>query len=90
MTDPCKAIASLESLNGEISQLASAIRWEGERIADEWEGLRRVGGQRADHAAKLLSRLRPVLRDLGAFCQRVEGEIDGMVADPFERKDEAA
>lgn len=37
------------------------------------------------NAATLLSRLRPILRELAGFCETCESQIDGLMADPFGR-----
>lgn len=87
---PEEAIAKLEtSLRKQINKQVSLLGYECERIEEEWEGLRLAGGQRADHAAMLLARLRPHLRDLASFLTRCEKQLDGYVADPFQRKEPA-
>jgi ABC-type transporter Mla subunit MlaD len=83
--EPEHAIDTVADLAGQVARMSSFLRAETEDIADAWEGLRIAGGQRADHAALLLGRLRPHLRDLAAFCKNVETQIDTMVADPFGR-----
>lgn len=84
--EPEKLIEQLGELMGQINRHVSFMRAETEDIDDAWEGLRQAGGQRADHAAMLLARLRPHLRDLAKFCNNCETQIDRMVADPFGRK----
>ncbi len=85
MTDPAKAMDELETLRKRLNVFAYNLDGECEDIAEQWKGLGRVGGQRADHAALLLSRLRSHLADIAKFCKTVEAQIDAMVADPFER-----
>jgi len=55
-------------------------------VVSDWIGLIRVGGQRSDHAAVLLSRLRPHLEKMTGFMNRVDEQISVMLIDPFGRK----
>ena len=86
--DPEQMIQDLSSLIGAYNRFGSHLRAEAEQIEEEWSLLGQAGGQRADHAAQLLSRLRPILRDAAAFCRVAEQQIDEMVADPFQRRKE--
>lgn len=84
---PIQAIESLREMRGNLNRILSALDLEEDMIAEEWAGLGRAGGQREDHAATLLSRLRPILSDVSGYCTRVEKQIDGWVADPFGRNE---
>lgn len=86
MNDPEKMIHKTDQMLGEINRRVAFLRAECEDIAEQWQMLGNVGGQRADHAAELLGRLRPHLRDLASFATRCEKQMDDMVADPFCRK----
>jgi hypothetical protein len=83
--DPETMIGKLPDLAGEVRRFASVLSDECELIADEWAGLGRVGGQRADHAAALMGRLRPILDDLARFASGSSQRLSMMVADPFGR-----
>ena len=85
--DPCKAIDDkIDGLMGNVNRINNHMANEAADIVNQWDGLRRCGGQRADHAATLLSRLRPHLAEMARFCLACEKQIDEMVADPFESK----
>jgi hypothetical protein len=88
--DPEKMIDKTDKMLGDINRRVSFLRAECEDIAEQWQGLGMACGQRADHAAVLLGRLRPHLRDLASFATRCEKQMDEMVADPFQRKEVAA
>ena len=83
--EPERAIADLPALEAGLRRMLTALSLEADTMTEQWEQLGRIGGQRADHAAALMSRLRPILRDLAVYCNVVEGQIDKMVADPFGR-----
>lgn len=84
---PTKAIESLDELRKEFNRRLHVLSLEMDDIAEQWGGLGRAGGQRDDHAASLMSRLRPIVSDLSGFATRVEKQIDQWVADPFGRKE---
>jgi hypothetical protein len=83
---PEQAIAKLPALMGQINRFRAAVDNEQAEIQEQWAQLGRFGGQRADHAAQMLSRLRPALTELASFCQTCEQQIGEFVADPFGRK----
>jgi hypothetical protein len=56
---------------------------EAAEIIKQWDGLRRAGGQRADHAAALLKRLRPALGRLAKLATAADTAINRMVDNPF-------
>jgi predicted nucleic acid-binding Zn-ribbon protein len=80
-------IGQLPDLLREVNQRHHCLEMEIDSVTEQWEGLTRAGGQRADHAATLLSRLRPILHDLSQFCATCEKQIDALVANPFGRDD---
>lgn len=84
---PEQAIGALPELLKQLNSPMHFLGLEADAVSEQWDGLGRVGGQRADHAAMLLGRLRPHLRDIAKFCVAVEKQIDGMIADPFQRKE---
>jgi hypothetical protein len=87
---PSHAITSAsEDVGRALLQRVSHLRDEADEIAEQWEGLGRAGGQRDDHAAALLLRLEPHLRDLATFADRCRQQILDMHADPFGRNDAA-
>ncbi len=83
--DPEYMIVRLNDMVGDVRRYASHLADEAELIGEEWAGLGRVGGRRADHAAQLMCKLRPILRDLAGFCTAAEKHITDMQADPFQR-----
>jgi hypothetical protein len=89
MSTPIELIeqGQLHGMLAEINVLRAAIDNECSEIAELWDGLGRAGGQRADHAAALLARLRPALGAMENFCGRCLIQINEHVADPFGRKD---
>jgi hypothetical protein len=87
---PSHAITTAsEDMGRALLQRVSHLRDEADEIAEQWEALGRAGGQRDDHAAALLMRLEPHLRDLATFADRCRQQIIAMHADPFGRTDAA-
>jgi hypothetical protein len=84
---PETAVVCCGDIDGALMRKVSALRAEGEDIRDQWEGLTRVGGGRADHAAALLGRLRNHLQDISRYAATVDRQIADMVADPFGRRE---
>lgn len=80
-----EAIESLPELIKTLNKHLAEIADEAEEIGDRWDGLGRAGGQREDHAAQLLSRLRGGLLALAETCTTASAQIDAIVADPFGR-----
>lgn len=88
--NPEQMITTLESqLLGKLNVYRSNLADEISEIIELWDGLGRAGGQRADHAAELMSRLRPILSAIESFASIAQTQITTMLADPFERKDGA-
>lgn len=81
-----EAIERIEEMEQRLAQLRHAMNCEREDIQEQWAVLGNLGGQREDHAAQLLSRLRPHLRGIAEFASDCEKQIDGYVADPFGRR----
>lgn len=82
---PEEAIATVGELAGEASRRVALLAKEAGMVAQQWAALGRIGGQRADHAADLLSHLRPLLRDLARYASACQEQIEAMQADPFGR-----
>ena len=80
---PERAIGNLDALcEGARNRLAALE--EAARLAQQqWDGLGRVGGQRADHAAALLADVGRALADLAVYAERSAGQIMRLRADPF-------
>ena len=88
---PIEAIENVEAgLVRDMNAWRARIADESAQIVEEWAGLGRWNGQREDQAAALLARLRPILRDCAAYCERCEAQIDDWVADPFGREEGAS
>ena len=83
--NPSVQITQLDELQKQLNRLRSHLADEAETIEQQWYALGRIGGQRADAAAGLLSKLRPHLIAIGAFCADCAVQIDLMAADPFQR-----
>jgi hypothetical protein len=83
---PEQAIEGLPELLGRLDALRAHLADEAGEIGEQWEGLGRVGGQRADHAAPLLARLRPHLAEIGRFASACVQQLDKFQADPFGRQ----
>ena len=80
---PEQAIARLDEMFARCNAICNPMLDEAHDITVQWDQLGQAGGKRADHAAALLSRLRPHLRDLASFAQKCEQQIAAMQADPF-------
>jgi len=80
---PIDAIEGLPELLKRLTAIQSHLAAEADELAELWAGIGNAGGQRDDHAAVLLSRLRPHLAALATFAKTCERQIDGFVADPF-------
>jgi hypothetical protein len=78
-------IRDLGDIADKVDAFAFALRSEIADTLSLWNGLGRVGGQRADHAADLMARLRPDLANICRYCHAIEAQITGMVANPFGR-----
>ena len=83
MFDPEALIRRLPELVKQIDIIRAHLADEAEEVVECWEGLGRAGGQRADHAAELMSRLRPHLADLENFSHTCHEQITAMLAAPF-------
>ena len=78
---------NVSELQAELNRRHHNLSIEIDSISEAWETLGKIGGQRDDHAAQLLSRLRCHLHDIARFCSSVETQIDGLVKNPFGRDD---
>ena len=83
-----EAIESLPELVKTLNRHRAEIADEAEDIIDQWDGLGRAGGQREDHAAALLARLRGGLLAMAQSCTVASAQIDAIIADPFGRGSE--
>jgi hypothetical protein len=77
------AIVGLPELLKRLNAMRAHLADEADQVAEEWEGLRRVGGNRDDHGVQLLQRLRPHLREISEFTARCVAELDRIKANPF-------
>jgi hypothetical protein len=77
------AIRSLDELLKALDGIRARLAGECADIAACWSGLGRVGGQRDDHEAELLKRLRPHLRALESFARRCSEQLEETIAHPF-------
>lgn len=84
-TESEQAIETLDALQAELNRIRHGLACECDDITEQWQCLAQAGGQRADHAATLLSRLRPHLAELSSTAAAMVDTITGLVADPFDR-----
>lgn len=82
-----EAITSVQEMEGQLNQVRHALHCEIEDIQEQWSVLENMGGARDDHAASLLSRLRPALDDLSRLAATMSQQITKIVADPFGTKE---
>jgi len=76
-------LESLDNLLQGIARIGAHLTCEVEKMRTFWAGIKHAGGARDDHAAELLTRLRPHFRALERFAQNCQGQVDQAVADPF-------
>lgn len=79
------AIEHLDELMAGLHRLVNGLSDECNAAVTRWEGLRRVGGQRADHAAALLGDVRGRLAQVRDYAERCRQQIEDIQADPFGR-----
>ena len=82
---PTEAIQNLDDLMKQFNARLAHMHTEADEIGEQWYALGRAGGQRDDHAAALLAKLRPHLSGLATFATTCEEQVDRMMADPFGR-----
>jgi len=80
---PEVAIRNLRDLCNQLHTRSQHFAGECDGIQEQWTALGRAGGQRADHAAALLGKLKNHLRGIAGYCDGVVEQIDTMIADPF-------
>jgi hypothetical protein len=81
---PEHAIESLPVLLAKLDSMRAALECATIDARAQWERMGKYGGQRADHAAKLLFNLvGPRVSEIGAFCDRVQTQLDAMHSAPF-------
>jgi len=83
--EPEEAIENVAAITRRIDEIRAHLSDEADQLAEEWAGIGAAGGQRADHAAMLLGRLRPHLAELEQFAAACRQQITDMVANPFGR-----
>jgi len=83
---PTKAIEHTDDMMGKLTALVAHLHNEADEVAEQWYGLGQAGGQREDHAASLLTRLRPHLEAIESFAHICGQQITGYVKDPFGRQ----
>lgn len=86
--NPSQAIADTGAMIRWFDKLRANLASEAADIGEQWQQLGRIGAQRDDHAATLLTRLRPFLRELSKFGAYCAEQIDAMEANPFGRDDD--
>ncbi len=81
--DPEEMIGDLNTLADRVAVLANNVRTQIRVVSGQWDRLGKVGGQRADHAAKLMTDLREPLRDMQEFAETAQQQIEDMHRNPF-------
>lgn len=81
---PEQAVVGLSDLVDTLQRRLDVMRNAARSAKEQWEGLGRAGGQRADHAAELVAAaMLPDLHCLSSYCGRCVEQIRAMRADPF-------
>jgi hypothetical protein len=70
-------------LNSGINKRVSTVADETVEIVGQWDRLGRIGGQRDDHAAELMAKLLPGLRELARYAEAAVKLVEQFKADPF-------
>ena len=81
--DPEKMIGSLDALADRVAILANNVRTQTRIVSGQWERLGKVGGQRADHAAKMMTELIGPLREMQDFADIAIMQIKEVSSNPF-------
>ncbi len=82
--DPVKMINRLDELAEIAARLASDVRTRTFAVSGKWDRIGDFGGQRADHAAKLMTEMIEPLRAMQDFADIAIMQIKEMSANPFE------
>lgn len=69
----------VDALNQRLSDLQQGVSV----IQKQWSNLGKIGGQRDDHAAELLAKLLPDLREIQRFSGAVIQQVEGIRRKPF-------
>ena len=69
----------VESLQSRLAALYGTVN----EITEQWQQLGRMGAQRCDHAADLLTKLSGPLHALSTFAQTCNQQIEAIRAKPF-------
>ena len=80
---PEQAIENLPDLLKGLHKMRCDLQAECDDLGELWAGMGKVSGQRADHAATLLTRLQPHLVFIEAWAHTCNAQIDAYKADPF-------
>lgn len=86
--DPIESIEGIHNLTNGVKDLYLLLLADAEKVAGQWEQLKRIGAAREDHAAALMGTLRVRLTLLASFATRCHDRIAEMEADPFGRNEE--
>ena len=81
--DPEEMIGDLNTLADRVAILANNVRTQTRIVSGQWERLGKVGGQRADHAATLMTDLLEPLREMQEFAETAQQQIEDMHRNPF-------
>lgn len=80
---PTQLIENLDGLLSAVRSRVDDLDAEARAIGNEWALLGRIGGQRDDHAAQLLTRLQVHLAEITHFVSRCDSQIQSLSEQPF-------
>lgn len=78
-----EGIKALPNLIAELRRRVDEIELAARDCQYQWVGLGKVGGQRDDHAAELLRKVRREVCDMAKFLERVDSQMVDVIADPW-------
>ena len=79
-----KAIESIGNVNDKLALHSALIQAQIISITGQWEGMKKIGGVRPDHAATLLALLRKEMSALETFAHNVVTQLDDWQKNPFQ------
>lgn len=73
----------LDTMMSGMNKRYNALVDECHRVAADWDGLKRAGGGRDDHAASYLQHVAARLNTLAVYTDKVRGLLAETIAKPF-------
>ena len=78
-----EAMEAIELIGGTLNPIYNAMLDELHECAVEWDGLKKVGGGRDDHAAQFLKRIHPHLARLRKNADAITLQLERLIEKPF-------